>query len=87
MLIGPSEQRGHGYGKQLMQAALRFAFEELALQKVTLGVFTFNTPAIRCYEKLGFIQERMLKNARKHGEDYWDLIEMAVEKKAGAYYV
>lgn len=65
VLIGPSEQRGHGYGKQLMQAALRFAFEELTLQKVTLGVFTFNTPAIRCYEKLGFIQERMLKKCAK----------------------
>lgn len=78
VLIGPSESRGNGYGTQLMLAALTFAFEELNLHKVTLGVFDFNTSAIKCYEKVGFKKEGLLRDARKNGDEYWNLIEMGI---------
>lgn len=78
VLIGQSESRGNGYGKQLMLATLTFAFEKLNLHKVTLGVFDFNTPAIKCYEKVGFKKEGLLRDARKNGGEYWNLIEMGI---------
>ena len=78
VLIGQSESRGNGYGTQLMLAALTFAFEELKLHKVTLGVFDFNTSAIKCYEKVGFKKEGLLRDARKNGDEYWNLIEMGI---------
>lgn len=80
VLIGQSESRGNGYGTQLMYAALTFAFEKLNLHKVSLGVFDFNTPAIKCYEKVGFQKEGLLRDARKHGDEYWNLIEMGILK-------
>lgn len=78
VLIGQLESRGNGYGTQLMLAALTFAFEELNLHKVTLGVFDFNTAAIKCYEKVGFKKEGFLRDARKNGNEYWNLIEMGI---------
>lgn len=81
VLIGNSDSRGKGYGTQLMLAALKVAFEELKLHKVTLGVFDFNASAIRCYEKVGFKKEGLLRDARKNGDEYWNLIEMGILEK------
>ena len=78
VLIGQSASRGNGYGTQLMLATLTFAFEELKLHKVTLGVFDFNTAAIKCYEKVGFKKEGLIRDARKHGNEYWNQIEMGI---------
>lgn len=80
VLVGKIDSRGNGYGTQLMLAALAFAFEELKLHKVTLGVFDFNISAIRCYEKVGFKKEGFLRDARKNGDEYWNLIEMGMLK-------
>ena len=77
VLIG-SNIRGKGYGTKMMMAALAFAFEQLKLKKVTLGVFDFNESAIRCYEKVGFQQEAFLQNARQFEGEYWNLIEMGI---------
>ena len=78
VLVGSANSRGKGYGTQLMNAVLTFAFEELKLHKVTLGVFDFNTSAIQCYEKVGFQTEGFLRDARKNGDEYWNLIEMGI---------
>ena len=45
---------------------------------MTLGVFDFNTAAIKCYEKVGFKKEGLLRDARKNGNEYWNLIEMGI---------
>lgn len=55
--IGAPEHRGRGYGHDAMRAALRFAFDELNLHRVCLTVFSYNTPAIALYERLGFTRE------------------------------
>lgn len=77
VLIGENV-RGNGYGTKMMNTALAFAFEMLQLEKVTLGVFDFNTSAIRCYEKVRFQQQTFLKDARQFEDEYWSLIEMAI---------
>ncbi|PJN87842.1 GNAT family N-acetyltransferase [Bacillus sp. mrc49] len=78
VLVGSPEVRGKGIGFEMMKAILTIAFEELKLHKVTLGVFDFNTSAIRCYENAGFVREGFLRDARKNGDEYWNLIEMGV---------
>ena len=78
VLVGSANSRGKGYGTQLMNAVLTFAFEQLKLQKVTLVVFDFNTSAIQCYEKVGFKREGFIQGARKNGDEYWNLIEMGI---------
>lgn len=78
VLVGPDYSRGKGYGTQMMLAVLQFAFEKLQLHKVTLGVFDCNLSAIKCYEKVGFRQEGLLRDASKNGDEYWNLIEMGI---------
>ena len=46
--------------------------------KLRLGVFDFNTAAIKCYEKVGFKKEGLVRDARKNGDEYWNLIEMGI---------
>ena len=45
-VIVDDTKRGQGYGKQLVSLAVAYAFDELKADKVTLGVFENNTPAI-----------------------------------------
>lgn len=78
VLVGAADSRGKGYGAQIIHGALTFAFAELKLHKVTLGVFDFNVPAIKCYEAAGFRRERLLQDAAKIGDEYWALIERAI---------
>lgn len=49
--------RGLGYGKEALELILAFAFDHLGLHKVRLSVHSYNEPAIRLYEKVGFIRE------------------------------
>ncbi|MFD3272898.1 GNAT family N-acetyltransferase [Paenibacillus dendritiformis] len=78
VLIGNKTSRGKGYGTQIMQQALRIGFEELRLHRISLGVFDFNVSARRCYEKLGFVQEGVTRDARRYQDSYWSLIEMSI---------
>lgn len=78
VLVGSSQYRGKGIGAEMVKAVLAIAFDELKLHKVTLGVFDFNISAIQCYKKVGFVQEGLLRDARKNGDEYWNLIEMGI---------
>lgn len=53
-LIGDEKNRGRGYGRQALTEVARIGFEQFRLAAIKLGVFVFNTGAIRCYESLGF---------------------------------
>ena len=55
--IGEAKQWGKGYGYEVMQLVLRFAFDELNLHRVQLTVFSYNERATALYEKLGFQRE------------------------------
>lgn len=54
IVIGDPAQRGKGYGTEAVRYIMEFARTELGLDRLILGVKTFNPAAIRCYEKVGF---------------------------------
>lgn len=78
VLVGDTKMRGRSIGKHMLKAVLHIAFEELKLHRVTLGVYDFNTSAISCYEKIGFVKEGLLRESKKVGETYWNLWEMSM---------
>lgn len=47
-------KRGMGYGKEMLQLSIQYAFEILKVQKITLGVFENNKQAYQCYKSVGF---------------------------------
>ena len=63
IFIGDKNDRGKGYGTDATRALLRYAFEEAGLRRIELEVFSFNTSAIRLYEKIGFRMEGTRRQA------------------------
>lgn len=53
-IIVDDTKRGMGYGKRMIQMAMRYAFDMLKAEKITLGVFENNPPAYHCYKAAGF---------------------------------
>lgn len=78
VLVGNTKMRGRSIGKHMMKAVLHIAFDELKLHRVTLVVYDFNTSAISCYEKIGFVKEGLLRESKRVGETYWNLWEMSM---------
>ncbi|MBM7097439.1 GNAT family N-acetyltransferase [Bacillus sp. H-16] len=80
VLISP-DYRGKGFAKPAIRKALEFAFEYLDLNRLALGVFSFNTPAYQLYRETGFTEEGYFRDFRRVGDEYWDMYEMAMLKK------
>ncbi len=78
-VIVDDTKRGLGCGKQLVSSAVAYAFNELKADKVTLGVFENNTPAIQCYLSCGFkiVEKENIESYRCMGE-VWNCIEMKI---------
>jgi RimJ/RimL family protein N-acetyltransferase len=80
VIVGPPEDRHHGYGAEAIALLLDYAFGELGLNRVGLSVFEFNEGAISTYEKIGFREEGRLRRALKRDDAFHDAILMSVLK-------
>ncbi|GIN17828.1 GNAT family N-acetyltransferase [Shouchella clausii] len=67
-----------GYGTEAIQLALRFAFEQLKLNRLQLEVFSHNIRGIKAYEKAGFKIEGVLRQSLYVNNQYSDEIIMAM---------
>ena len=75
MQIGEKEYWGKGYGTDTMITFLDYLFNELGLHRVYLRVQSYNTRALKCYEKCGFIQEGVLRHhCFTRGKHYDELL-------------
>ena len=70
VLIGDEKLRGQGYGTKALELICKFGFHELRLHRLELLVMAFNTPAISCYEKVGFRKEGMFREKRIFDGEY-----------------
>jgi RimJ/RimL family protein N-acetyltransferase len=78
ILIGDKTCWTRGYGTDTIVTMLRYAFEELNLNRVWLEVHDFNLRAIACYRKCGFIEEGRLRQDRYRNGEYGDTLVMGV---------
>jgi RimJ/RimL family protein N-acetyltransferase len=76
--LGDRADWGKGYGSDAMHLALRYAFTELNMRRITLGVFEYNPRAIRSYEKNGFVHEGKLRGMIHRQGRRWDILLMGV---------
>jgi len=56
ILVGDKSWRSKGVGFEVISTVLDFAFNDLALKKVELGVENQNEIALKLYYKLGFLE-------------------------------
>jgi RimJ/RimL family protein N-acetyltransferase len=78
VLVGSTAHRGKGLGEQITKALMQIGFEDIGLHRMSLGVYDFNEPAIRCYKKCGFNVDGILRDISRHGDAYWSLMEMSI---------
>ncbi|GEN45529.1 GNAT family N-acetyltransferase [Alkalibacillus haloalkaliphilus] len=75
------EYFGKGFGTQAVKLALQYAFETLKLNRLQLEVYSHNPRAIQTYEKVGFTQEGILRQAIYYDGEYYDEIVMGMLKE------
>jgi RimJ/RimL family protein N-acetyltransferase len=78
--LGERDYWGKGYGTDAMQILLRYAFEELNLNRVNLNVFEYNQRAIQSYLKCGFVEEGRTRQAMERDGKRWDIVYMGILK-------
>lgn len=78
IMIGGHENRGKGIGTFAVMAMIDHAFNNLNLRRIELGVLENNIPAIRLYEKCGFIKEGLKRESNYKNGRYVGLIMMGL---------
>jgi RimJ/RimL family protein N-acetyltransferase len=76
--LGEREYWGKGYGTDAMQVLLRYAFQELNLNRINLDVFEYNERAAKSYLKCGFVEEGRARKAMRREGQRWDIIFMGI---------
>lgn len=76
-IIVDDSKRGRGLGREMLGLAVKYAFDILKAETITLGVFNNNIPAYKCYKASGFEDVDMIENEYFHvfGEK-WECREM-----------
>ena len=64
--IGDREYRGKNLGSKALQIALKYAFEELDLNRIYLFTHKENETAKKFYKKNGFTKEGLLRQHKYH---------------------
>jgi len=69
---------GRGLGREVTTLVLGHAFDTLGLHRVDLRVLAFNTPAIACYERCGFVVEGRERDSCRMENGWHDDLIMGV---------
>ena len=78
IVIGDKTAWGRGYGTAATREAVRIGFEEMGLQRIWLNVGSHNPRGIRCYEKVGFRREGVMRRARLKRGKWCDVVCMGI---------
>lgn len=70
--------QGQGLGEEAIRLLLRYAFDQMNLQRVYLKVRADNPAAVRCYEKCGFQLEGTLRSHAYAEGEYHDVLLMGI---------
>jgi RimJ/RimL family protein N-acetyltransferase len=78
ILIGHPEALGHGIGTDATRLVVDWGFKRLNAHRIWLGVNAENVGAVKCYEKVGFKREGVLRDEIFCGGKYVDAIRMSI---------
>ena len=67
------EHQRKGYAAEAIQMILKYYFEELRYQKVSVAVHSYNEESIALHEKLGFVREGTLRRMVYTRGEYFDV--------------
>lgn len=76
--IGDRADRDKGYGSEALRLMLRYAFRELNLFRLSASVPAYNQAALRLFDKAGFRQEVVQRQAFLRAGKRWDGIYLGL---------
>jgi RimJ/RimL family protein N-acetyltransferase len=79
VLIAPYKRR-QGLGEKTIAATISYCFNLLDLEKIDLFVLTDNHPAIKCYQKVGFIIDETIDNKLIVNDEHKKLYLMSLDR-------
>lgn len=80
IMIGEKACWDKGYGTDAMRRMCEYGFNTLNLHRIFLRVFEGNDRGKKAYQKVGFIYEGTMRQARYHNGQYWDVDFMSIIK-------
>jgi RimJ/RimL family protein N-acetyltransferase len=75
------EYRRKGYASEAIRLVMRYYFQELRYQKVTISIYSFNKASIKLHERLGFQQEGRIRRTVFTGGQYFDELIYGLTKE------
>ena len=78
IMIGDKSNRGKGIGTFATKSLIEHAFYNLNIRRIELSVLSTNVPAIKTYEKIGFVKEGIKRQAVYKKGTYVDMIIMSL---------
>ena len=79
--IQDKTQWNNGYGTEAVRLVVDYGFDELELNRVELTTDEENVRGRRCYEKVGFVEEGLLRQHRLIDGKFGNTIFMAMLKE------
>lgn len=79
--IYSTKDRGRGFGKEVTELLIKYAFDVLNLRKIKLEVLEKNKTAIKLYQSLNFVTEGKLDEERYLDSKYENVMLMALFRK------
>lgn len=81
VMLGDVNVRGKGYGVDAVMATMRYAFDEMHLERLDGSLIEYNQTSYSFYcEKLGWKEEGRRRNYYFHRGRYWDQIVVGVTR-------
>jgi RimJ/RimL family protein N-acetyltransferase len=78
IILGDPTAWGKGYGREVMELMLDYAFGSLNFHRVAIGVVGTNTRALKFYEGVGFKQEGIQRDGYFFDHHYQDFVMMSL---------
>lgn len=82
MMLGDKDIRGKGYGVETVMTIMRYAFEELGLNRLDGSMIEYNKASLKMYiEKCGWKEEGRQRNWYFRKNRYWDRIIVGITRE------
>jgi RimJ/RimL family protein N-acetyltransferase len=82
MLLGNKEIRGKGFAVDTVMAVMKYAFEELGLNRLDGSIIEYNVASLKMYiEKCGWKKEGRQEKWYFRKNQYWDRIMVGITKE------
>jgi len=81
IIIPDSKHQHKGYGTEVINLLMNYAFGYLNFNRIAIGVVGFNDKALAFYEKVGFKREGIQEEGYYCNYQYFDFVMMRILKR------